>query len=386
MTWGKSPLRRRLNSRYIRWRMSRGLVAAVPQLRARAHFYGDALPLEDAAETALWRNEMTIEPALRPDQEDFIKTRCAFDGGETAEYWRPPWRFAHEYFLVKDVWFLGHTGRMADAARGGVVLGRWENAYWNADRVGFVRGREPVDSVAMPVRDYKNYFHFMFEAALPYLAYLDGPARLPARHAFICQAEQPPYVHQTLMALAAALDVDVYDVARGEKMFCERALLHQRDAPCRDWYPTTRALADRLKSILASHAPKPAPAAERLYLRRTPGKTRTVTNGARVEETLRAAGYAVFEPRYNNFAEQVSRMGGAGAIVAGHGAALTNLLFSPAGSTVVEMFPEQFCKSVFLALAHMLGVEHRACIGGRGDRDQNFAADIERLRMLARSL
>jgi capsular polysaccharide biosynthesis protein len=59
-----------------------------------------------------------------------------------------------------------------------------------------------------------------------------------------------------------------------------------------------------------------------------------------------------------------------------HGAALTNLLFCEPGARIIELFPSDRIKSVYLALASRLDLDYHPIIGSPGDLREAFRVDI----------
>ena len=98
-------------------------------------------------------------------------------------------------------------------------------------------------------------------------------------------------------------------------------------------------------------------------------------NEPELEAIAESRGFKRFEAHPTNHAEQVSVFCNADVIVAVHGAGLANLIFARPGTTVIEIFPENFVKSTFLWLAMRLGLKYRSLIGKQGDYDQTFTLD-----------
>jgi hypothetical protein len=88
-----------------------------------------------------------------------------------------------------------------------------------------------------------------------------------------------------------------------------------------------------------------------------------------------------FNPDATSFEEQVAVMAGTGILVATHGAALSNLIFLPAGAVVIEIFPWRFHKPTYRNLAGGLGVHYlsmraRAPPPARDLENNRFASDL----------
>jgi capsular polysaccharide biosynthesis protein len=90
-----------------------------------------------------------------------------------------------------------------------------------------------------------------------------------------------------------------------------------------------------------------------------------------------AHGFQRFEPPADKHEEQVRQFRAAEVVVAAPGAAQTHLLYSRPGTTVMEMFPQDFVKSTYLWLALRLNMNYRAILGDVGDYRQAFRVPAE---------
>lgn len=375
----QSRLRKALKSREIRHQATvLGFHVAPSVLRAR-HFYHRAAPIEAVARRALFHDAQQIDRPLTDAQIDFIRRHAAQNDAPYAEdYWRPPWRFEHVFYELEDVWMTGHTGNLVDPRRNAVINNDGETPDRNRDRVARLTATRPIEAVALPARRYSSYFHFTLDIALPFVAYFESGAAIDAPHVILHAPDSPAFAQETLKAIAAAYDVELRALDPAAKTLCARAVFYRRSRPAADWYGAKPETARRLRDILLAHFGRdPAPAHAGLYLERAGAKLRNLRNAEEVRAAARAAGLRVFQPEAGNFADQVALSAGARAFFGVHGAAMTNILFAPPGAKVVEVFGRNFAKSVYLALAHMLGHAHTPVLGGADDGRQNFAADID---------
>jgi capsular polysaccharide biosynthesis protein len=107
-----------------------------------------------------------------------------------------------------------------------------------------------------------------------------------------------------------------------------------------------------------------AGAGARLYAKRGNARRRRVLEEAEVAAALEPLGFEAVELDGMSVREQVERFAGAEAIVGGHGAGLTNMLFSPAGATVVELFsPFAFADTCYRHMAAVCGHPYHAVVG-----------------------
>lgn len=380
MAWYTPQWRQRLSARRIRFALTRAAAAAAPGLMRKAGFYGRGVAMDRAASAVAFVDDLTADVTLSAAEADYIESRCQrFDGGRAPRYWAPPWGFRREYFHVEAPLFLGHTGRFADPSGHGVLTADGAPENWNRDKPALLRDAAPCEGVALPVRAFSNYFHFLFEAALPIVAYFESGAARPEAHEILAVSRgRRGFAEETLTAIAAGYGARLRWIGPGERVRCRHAIVWRLENPAADWFPARRATAARLGALLTAAAdPAPEAVGEAVYLRRANEKRRNLTNAGALDAALAARGFTPFDPTGKRVADQVAALGGARTIVAVHGAGLANLLWAPKGARVVEIISEDSCKSVYLVLAKQLGLEHRAVIGPAGDAKQNFAAPVD---------
>jgi len=106
---------------------------------------------------------------------------------------------------------------------------------------------------------------------------------------------------------------------------------------------------------------------EKLYLTRRGGGRRRLANEAELEEALAARGFVITQPEQLTVSEQAKLFSSARCVVAPHGAALTNVVFTPPGATVMELFHPLHKNRCYVNLADVCG--HRY-VGMDGDATQ----------------
>jgi capsular polysaccharide biosynthesis protein len=100
------------------------------------------------------------------------------------------------------------------------------------------------------------------------------------------------------------------------------------------------------------------PRGDRLYLSRT--GTRQVREDGKLRLLLARHGFRTLEPGDIPFREQIGLFRGASAVVAPHGAALTNILFAPNDCRVLELFASRGGGNQYGVLATALGQDYTA--------------------------
>jgi hypothetical protein len=149
-----------------------------------------------------------------------------------------------------------------------------------------------------------------------------------------------------------------------------------------DFQPIKRTLASRevmafLRSLVLEglRLPDTAPT-RRIYVTRSDTKKRRVSNEAALLPILNARGFEIVAPGLLSLREQAGLFASSAAIVGPHGAGLTNILFAPPGTRVMEMFPSTKVKNTYFLQAKSLGQIYRGFIGGPGDAREWFAVDV----------
>jgi len=128
---------------------------------------------------------------------------------------------------------------------------------------------------------------------------------------------------------------------------------------------------DQLRDALVpDRAPRRS---ERLYIVRR--GSRSLTNERELLERLDRHGFRPVELEGMSFLQQVELFHDAEAVVAAHGAGLTNLLFANR-ALVVEISPTRFVFPHYAMMSLSLGHQHRFVFGTRGTRWEEFAADV----------
>lgn len=113
------------------------------------------------------------------------------------------------------------------------------------------------------------------------------------------------------------------------------------------------AMAAFYKQLFGVPDTKPA---NRIYISRQ-GSSRKIANAETIEPMLERAGFRTVFLEHMAFSEQVRTLSAASHIVSNHGAGLSNMMFSPAGATVIE-FTNGEIPDFFFRLADALGHQY----------------------------
>jgi capsular polysaccharide biosynthesis protein len=225
---------------------------------------------------------------------------------------------------------------------------------------------------------WRNYSHWLFQCFPPLL--LAPQVGLGETHAIV-----PPLnaVQRELLAYAG------WDSRRYTELPVEAAALPRYgvytnltggDFP----FLPHPAIAAPFET-LAAQAPRSAFAGQRVFLSRADARKRVMINDAELTTALEKEGYTIVTPGALSAREQIALFRDAALLVGQHGAAFTNLLFSPCGKdgpVVVELHQENYPASAFVKLCQAKGLSYTAIFsrmidaGADGRHDSTWEADI----------
>ena len=132
-------------------------------------------------------------------------------------------------------------------------------------------------------------------------------------------------------------------------------------------------------------APRPG---KRIYVGRAGAAHRHILNEEEVVRALEREGFTPLESYRMTIAEKVAALSDAEIIVGAHGAGMANILFAPAGATVVEVLDPAHTVGAFYAMAASLGqgywyltAENEASRAGRAGRKgfENLIVPVDHL-------
>jgi len=116
---------------------------------------------------------------------------------------------------------------------------------------------------------------------------------------------------------------------------------------------------------------------KRIYISRGKAARRRIVNEDRLIEYLRKYDFQIINNESLNFDQQVILFHNASHIIAPHGAGLSNMLFSKAGSSVLEIFEKSTLRRCYWTLANAKNINYTCYIGNTVDINVPGEADIE---------
>lgn len=154
-------------------------------------------------------------------------------------------------------------------------------------------------------------------------------------------------------------------------------------SPCRNRFLVSKTAVDCLKDTLGLSERKPE---LKLYLSRRDDSTRKVLNDDEVSAALKQYGYQTVITSKLSIEEQINLFSRAESIVAPHGAAISNIIYS--GSiNLIEMFPEDDWKlGFFVVLANVLNINYAPLVFKKENDHSDYFVDIDKLTKIIDNL
>jgi len=214
-------------------------------------------------------------------------------------------------------------------------------------------------------RVYDNHSHWL-TAHLPKLLLLRDLDRLGD---LVLPAELTPEILETLDRLRID-HARCAAIAPGERVRFDRLTLLETD----------RFRPELVQSVRDAFA-RPGLARRRVFVTRRSARGRRLREEEAVMALLAPRGFETVAMETLSFEEQVRLMGETEAIVAPHGAGLTNMIFCPAGTVVVEIADADYPNPNFYALAAALEHDYRIVaargVGSGHALDRDLSVDPE---------
>ena len=185
--------------------------------------------------------------------------------------------------------------------------------------------------------------------------------------------------------------LDRLNVPMAKRLRCSKNFIHQFERLVVPAMPfPLEEVSEWACAYVRSLFPEKTSGHEKVYLRRGAGR-RQLVNEDELEEALKEIGFISIQPHELSVAVQAGVLSSARRVVAPHGAALTNLIFSPPGALLLELFHPQHKNRCYVNIAAACGHRYVGMDGFSNDRDGeahlqytvNIAAVLETLKNAA---
>lgn len=334
-------------------RNPRGLVRVASTLCERVGSAED-LHAKDAGYLAIRQGEMlTRAPSICLDEEEaakFSNSTLNYQGGSTFQ--------CPEVFVAsfKRARVEGRDG-IITTPDGGIVFESALNQISTLEKNGIFDRVLPSQTEQLRGR----YCHFIHPAAHCYYHWMIE--QLP-KIAILSQLRGlGPYsflLPKTLHRFQKA-SLEIAGISGGsctgmpsERVEVEQLLFAEMNAPT--GHPSPAAVEWLRKTFLRGLSPLSG--SRRLFLSRRDAPQRRVTNEEEIAQRLTVLGFEVMCAGEMSIAEQVEVFRNAQIIIAPHGAALTNMVFAPPGTQIVELFGDNYINGCYWALANVCRQKH----------------------------
>jgi capsular polysaccharide biosynthesis protein len=227
-----------------------------------------------------------------------------------------------------------------------------------------------------------NNYHWFFDC-LPRLYLLLQETREPVN--IIMRRDLPAYQHETLQfILQDHPQATIVYIGKHEKWevvefilpsFASNPQSGYLPAAVNQWLRTSIWNGYQVKSV----------AKRRIYISRSNAKTRRVLNEQELLPVLAKYNFEIVRAEKLSYREQVHMFYNTEAVVAPHGAGLTNLVFSEQ-CKVLEFHPANLIKTHYFLLSKGLGFEYSAVVGSIGDVRDNYSINVQEIEEWLRKL
>jgi capsular polysaccharide biosynthesis protein len=283
---------------------------------------------------------------------------------------------------ISGVVIPGHTITPADAATGSQIsLGQQGKARWAFCYPAPVcLERIEVAQRCIAIPPVFHYTHLLTDVLMPICEAVRIGAIDKPEETVVVTAGHPPLVSAFLDGLKAlGYPIRQLVLKPTQHVASHRYLYARSHCPnIERIYGVPRAIGIARAIFDAAYRDlPPPPAASRLYLRRRGHRQRVVAGEDELVARLAKEGFRIFEPAWDNHAEQVAAVAAADVIAAVHGAALVNAIFCKPGARVIELMAQNARKSVVLHWSSEGGAHLVPILGGPEGAKQSFAIDPE---------
>ncbi len=203
----------------------------------------------------------------------------------------------------------------------------------------------------------QNYSHWLLQGCTR-LQLLELTAAAASCDRFLVSRDPPPFLLETLERCGVTTARILVATTSPTVYRCEHLLAPGMPRAVTE---TPRWALDGLRERFGDTPSPNAPA--RVYIGRGSARRRKVLNENAVVELVATHGFEVVAMDGRTIAEQAALLSRAECIVGPHGAALTNFVFAPPGTTIIELANKNWPHPVFRHIAATMGFTYFAVQG-----------------------
>ena len=223
---------------------------------------------------------------------------------------------------------------------------------------------------------WKNYYHFLMDACATYLQLRDYEA-ITADTKILTLGPPTAWQREYLKILDINPDMFIDITQRPVKI--RRLLI---GSPTRQRFTLSQNAIDRLRhTIVNSVAPNQPEPHKKIYITRRSTDKRRILNDDEVSAFLESRGFEVIASEKLSVRGQIELFSQAKTIVAPHGAALANMIFSQRPN-IIEFFAEDALdRGYFITLTNILGGTHTPLVFEPQNARNDYYVNLNQLKL-----
>lgn len=265
--------------------------------------------------------------------------------------------------IAPDDTFLGDVSRE-------FIVGGDQTKHSIFKRIRLGKPRVIDGSLAvLAATDTDGYWHWSFDILTRILLLREYLGSLDAVDYFLLNPLNHGFQRETLERLGLPMNRILYS-GSGVHLKARRLIV-----PSVFGSVPNRWACEQLGVALGCPEP-PSVEPQRLYISRSDARVRRAVNEDELVPWLKANGFKVLRLQGMTVEEQCRHFSSAEAVVAPHGAGLTNLIFAPSGTKVVEIYPPTWVNPCYWVLAGHRQHQY-ACVEGDGFRPPDPPSGID---------
>ncbi|MEM9477987.1 MAG: glycosyltransferase family 61 protein, partial [Pseudomonadota bacterium] len=239
----------------------------------------------------------------------------------------------------------------------------------------------PVLSL-LPPRLSRNYYHYLIEETVQIRSILKRLFEDHPRIIGLVRRNPPAYEAQFRAALRSEFPgLELCEVGTGKRLTCSPLIAYRlkRNGPFRS-PPSRDNLAHVVSTYLDAYAQQvPKRGEYPLLVSRKDARIRKLINEDALFERLQPFGAKRITPGTLSHAEQVAAFSKASVVIGTHGAGLTNLIFTPPATPVIEISGANYSQGAYMWLCALTDRPHHRVITELEGSHQNISLDERHL-------
>jgi hypothetical protein len=215
-----------------------------------------------------------------------------------------------------------------------------------------------------------NYYHWLHDVVIPLHDVLD---HLPSDVRFVVPRQRRGFQDDSLAIIGVTgerlWEYDASGPVRLENLYFAPPPPLTMGRPISEAWFRDKALE--------AYSVEPRVPSRRIYISRRAARYRRVVNEEEIEQLLRGYDFDVYHLEDWSFRDQVALFAEAAAVVSAHGSGLMNMIFSPPGLVVVDIFESNQFNKYFWNLTAALGHRYWPMAGRSVPSGDSYASDLE---------